>query len=292
MRGAFDGWLFVPISDYSSAHLLLMIPPFVPCSRVVLLVIASAFLAASGCTAPDGAPSRYAPPADTSAWSATGSAVVERLDTLDFVVMDSAFAALPRLPLTRTLRTDVFTPNDSIRAQLHQTWRHRPGAAPELLDETQTGTLPDHDLWGLAPQSEPGTLPGNVVRDAYPDEPAFLEARNQPAYQYGMRRDTLAPNIPVDRIEVVARDTEDGRRMAIPYARIDVLPGTETVVSTYLVRAERTLLYDEDSLFYIALQPGPKGQWLPHITRFRARVDVPLRPVESVQTVTTFVPDA
>ena len=274
---------------YYPAFLLLMIPPFVPCSRVVLLVIASAVLTASGCTT-EGPPPRYAPSADTTAWTATGSTVVERLDTLDFAVMDSAFTALPRLPLTRTLRTDVFTPNDSIRGQLHQTWQHRPGADPELLDETQTGTLPDRDLWGLAPQSEPGTLPGNIVRDAYPAEPPFLEARNQPAYRYGTRRDTLAPGIPVDRIEVVARDTEDGRRVAIPYARVDVLPGTETVVSTYVVRAEHALLYDEDSLFYIALQPGPEGQWLPHVMRFRARLAVPLRPVESVRTVTTFAP--
>ncbi|WP_410337942.1 hypothetical protein [Longimonas sp.] len=265
-----------------------------PCSRVVLLFVASALLAAlvttSGCTSTDGPPPRYTPPTDTTAWTTTGDPVVSRLDSLDFALMDSAFAALPRVPLVRTTRTDAFTPSDSLRGQLRQTWQHRPGAEPELLDETQTGTLPDRDLWGLVPRADAEALPGNVVRDAYPDEPPFLEARNQPAYRYGMRRDTLAPGIPVDRIEVVARDTGDGRRMAIPYARVDVLPGTRSAVSTYVVRADRALLYDEDSLFYISLQPGRDGQWLPHIMRFRARLNVPLRPVESVQTVTTFAP--
>ncbi|PEN06280.1 hypothetical protein CRI93_10690 [Longimonas halophila] len=269
-----------------------MIPSFVPCSRVVLLLVASALLAASvatsGCARTEGPPPRYAPTADTTAWTTTGDAVVSRLDSLDLALMDSAFAALPRVPLTRTTRTDAFTPADSLRGQLYQTWHHRPKAEPELLEETQTGTLPDRDLWGLVPRANAASLPENIVRDAYPDEPPFLEARNQPAYRYGMRRDTLAPGIPVDRIEVVARDTGDGRRMAIPYARVDVLPGTRSAVSTYVVRADRALLYDEDSLFYIALQPGPNGQWLPHIMRFRARLSVPLRPVESVQTVTTF----
>jgi hypothetical protein len=246
----------------------------------------------SGCTGTSGPPPRYAPPTDTTAWTTTGEAVVNRLDSLDLALMDSAFAALPRVPITRTTRTDAFTPTDSLRGQLYQTWMHRPEAEPELLEETQTGTLPNRDLWGLAPRADAASLPDNVVRDAYPEEPPFLEARNQPAYRYGMRRDTLAPGIPVDRMEVVARNTEDGRRMAIPYARIDVLPGTRSAVSTYVVRADRALLYNEDSLFYIALQQDPDGQWLPHIMRFRARLNVPLRPVESVQTATTFVPDA
>ncbi|MES3629039.1 MAG: hypothetical protein PPP56_02620 [Longimonas sp.] len=260
--------------------------------RPVLLIAATlvAFVGASGCSS-DGAPPRYAPAADTTSWTSTGAPVIERLETLDFAVMDSAFAALPRLPLTRHTRTDIFTPDDSLRGRLRQTWAHRPDAAPELLDEERSGTVPDRDLWGLAPRADASALPQNVVRDAYPDTPSFLEARNQPAYHYGIRRDTLDSQIPVDRIEVVARDTDDGRNVPIPYARVDLLPGTSTVVSTYLVRAERALLYSEDSVFHIALQARPDGTWLPRDLRFRTRLTVPLREAESVQVATTLIPD-
>lgn len=256
---------------------------------VLPVLIAGTLVAASGC-ASEGAPPRYAPPADSTAWAVTGDTVMTRLAQISFAAVDSAFAALPRVPVTRTTRTDVFSATDSLRGQLRQIWAHRPGAEPALRSETQTGTLPDRDLWGLAPRTQAEALPENIIGSAYPDEPPFLEARNRSAYRYGMRRDTLAPGIAVDRLEVLARDTADGRRLAVPYARVDVLPGTNTVVSTYVVRAERALLYDEDSLFYVALQPGSEVAWLPHLLRFRARLAVPLRPVESVQLVTSFTP--
>ena len=244
-------------------------------------------LTTAGCQSELDPPPRFAPEADTTAWSETGDAVVERLEALDFALVDSAFAALPRHPLERIRRTDVFTPNGALRGQQTETWHHPLDASPTRVSHEEWGTLPERRLGGFAPEGDPSQLPQNRLRDAYPEDPPFLEARKRSAYHYGMRHDTLAPTLPVERIEIVARDTEDGRGLTLPYARVDVLPGTNKVVGTYVVRAERALLYEEDSFFVITLQPRPTGAWLPHTMRFRTRLTVPLRSPESVQSVTT-----
>ena len=262
----------------SPASFRMPLPFFAPVLALLLTV---------GCQSELDPPPRFLPEADTTAWSETGDTVVEQLENLDFALIDSAFAALPRHPLERIRRTDVFTPDGALHGQQTETWHHPLDDSATQVDFEEWGTLPDRRLGGFAPEGDPSQLPQNRLRDAYPEDPPFLEARKRSAYHYGVHRDTIGRGLAVDRIEIVARDTEDGRGLTLPYARVDVLPGTNTVIGTYVVRAERALLYEEDSFFVITLQPRPTDAWLPHTMRFRTRLTVPLRSPESVQSVTT-----
>jgi len=78
-------------------------------------------------------------------------------------------------------------------------------------------------------------------------------------------------------VEIRAQPGALGADRAIRHARLFVEPATYELVGLYLVRAETSLLFREDSRTLTHLRPAPDSGWVPAVTRLDARLDMPLQ---------------
>ena len=236
-------------------------------------------LLGAGCESDSPPPERLLAPADTlfEATDDERDAAIEALDQADRTALDTTFQKLEAYAFERTARTEQYGPADTVTAFAQHTTRHvGPDASPEVLRADSAGRFEASFLDRFFATDETDLLPDQLIDYAVPDEPAYRSERERESFRYRLRVDTLATGHPVEVVDVVAQPGELGADQSIRYARIGIDPDTQEIVSYYIVHSHDALLFDEDSRFFIALQPVGEA-WLPHYTRFRARVGAPLR---------------
>jgi hypothetical protein len=213
---------------------------------------------------------------------------------MDRSALDSSFARLRGRSYVRHTRLDRLGPGGALRAWQTRTLRYTPeaGADPELVAADSAGAPGSRPLAGLTPAADPQARLENPVPYALPDQPAYLSPRTREAFAYRLTADTLtfgpeAAPVAVQVVEVRARPGT-GDDQSVRYARLVTTRAGHTLVAASVVRAERTLFFREDSRFSLALRPGPARTWLPALTRFRARVDVPFRAPRQFRTASAY----
>lgn len=248
-------------------------------SRLLLLCIGLlGFAVWTGCTNDSPPPERFLASTDTL-FEATGEerqAALDALQDVERTALDTAFQRLERHAFTRYNRTEQFTPRNEMNAYVERTTRHGNDTSPEVLHADSAGTFQTGFLDRFFATDDVDLLPAELVDYAVPDEPAYLSEREQEAFRYRLRSDTLASGHPVDVVDVAAQPGEVGADQSIRYARVYVDPESREMVGFYIVHSDDGWLFNEDSRFFVTLRPVD-GTWLPHVTRFRAQVGVPLR---------------
>ncbi len=214
-------------------------------------------------------------------------AVLARLDRTAF---DSAFARLDAYAVTRDVRTEQLDPTGATTAYRTRTLRYPSG--------TGLGTIQRADSAGqfqaggflarLTPSQSPRARPGNLAGQALADQPAYLAPRTQEAYRYALRRDSLLDGTPTHVVEAKVRSDERGADRSIRYARLTVDRASHELVGLTTTRASRILLFRERSQITLRLRRAPDETWVPHLTRVRAVVDVPLRAPRQFRTVSAY----
>lgn len=239
----------------------------------------------------------YAPfgPIDTIATAdAPRDSVLAVLARLDRTPFDSAFATLAEYAVTRHVRTEQLDTTGTTTAHRTRTLRYPPGS--------QTGTVQRADsagsfldggiLSGIAPAQQRTDRPANLIAQTLPDQPAYLVPRTQEAYRYALRRDSLLDGMPVFVVEAKARSDERGADQGLRYARLTIDRASNALVGLTTARRSRILLFRENSQITIRLRRAPDGvrpdAWVPHLTRFRAVVDVPFRSPRQFRTVSAY----
>lgn len=255
-------------------------PQFFSLVGAVPLALCLALLAVGCGVDPDAAGQPFYPASERAfqalpAQDVPRDSVVALLQSLRTEAIDTAFARLPTLAFTRRVRTEQVEAG-RVLASRTRTLRYPGGrTAPTLLHRDSSGTF-DFGLLGWvaqpdARQDAAATLAPHIV----PDDPAYLSPRNQEAYTYRLLPDTALAGRAAQVIDVQARPDAQSD-LSIRHARFFVDRASGRLVAVRLARSKRAFLFDEDSRFFVRLQPGPEGQWVPHSTRYWTRLDLPL----------------
>lgn len=194
--------------------------------------------------------------------------------------LTNAFATVSTYAHTRRSRTETRS-HDQIAA-VGQTLRMHgldDAMPPDILALDTLGAAPaDMTEYPLPPDLT--HIPSHVL----PDDPPYLSARFHENYQYRLLPDTLLWDRPTQVIDISASDASQ----SITHARYFVDQQTSNIVAISVERTENTLFFVEASRFYVSLRPGPGREWVPHHMRFVSRLKLPLHPVHTIRTATTF----
>ncbi|MCS4116639.1 hypothetical protein [Salinibacter ruber] len=246
-----------------------------------------------GCTSPPEHGGTYAAFGALDTIEATDTprdsalAVLARLDRTAF---DSAFARLDAYAVTRDVRTEQLDTTGATTAYRTRTLRYPPGTGPGTIQRADSaGRFQGGGfLARLTPSQSPRARPGNLAGQALADQPAYLAPRTQEAYRYALRRDSLLDGTPTHVVEAKVRSGERGADRSIRYARLTVDRASHELVGLTTTRASRILLFRERSQITLRLRRAPDETWVPHLTRVRAVVDVPLRAPRQFRTVSAY----
>jgi len=246
-----------------------------------------------GCTPPPEHGGTYAAFGALDTIEATDTprdSVLAVLAQLNRTAFDSAFARLDAYAVTRTVRTEQLDTTGATTAYRTRTLRYPPGPGPGTIQRAdsagrfQAGGV----LARLTPSQSPRARPGNLAGQALADQPAYLAPRTQEAYRYALRRDSLLDGTPTHVVEAKVRSGERGADRSIRYARLTVDRASHELVGLTTTRASRILLFRERSQITLRLRRAPDAAWVPHLTRVRAVVDVPLRAPRQFRTVSAY----
>lgn len=272
-----------------------MHPPLLKRARslhvfVALLVLGGLLLGGTGCTSSDGQSPPPFMPSDTITSAVDRDSALAVLTSMRRTAFDSAFARLSEYAYTRSVRTEQMTPAGTTTAVRSYELRYRTGGERGTFKRRDsTGSFRDGGFFGrVAPDRDPRARPPNVAAQLLPDQPAYVEPRTREAFRYALQPDMLAGEIPVYVLEVTARSRGTGREQGVRYARLLLHRSSRQLIGLSLVRDDEVLLFGEDSRMSVQLQRAPDEAWVPHVTRVRAIVHVPLRTSRRFRTVSTY----
>jgi len=229
-------------------------------------------------------------PADTIATTVDRDSALAVLSSMRRTAFDSAFTALNEYAVTRSVRTEQMGPSGAVTAMQSYVLRYSPGSGQGTIQERDSmGTFRSGGIleWST-PAQTPTARPSNVAEQVLSDEPAFIEPRTREGYRYALRADTLRGETPVYLLDAFARDQGTGRDQSVRYVRLVLHRGTRELIGLRMVRAGRVLLFEENSRMSVRLRRAPDGQWVPHVTRVRALVDVPFRTPRQFRTASDY----
>ncbi len=246
-----------------------------------------------GCTSPPEHDGEYAAFGALDTIEATDvprDSVLAVLSRLNRAAFDSAFARLDAYAVTRHVRTEQLDTTGATTAYRTRTLRYSPGTGPGTIQRADSagrfraGGL----LSSIAPDESRRARPGNLAGQALSDQPAYLAPRTQEAYRYALRRDSLLDGTPTHVVEAKVRFDERGADRSIQYARLTISRASHELVGLTTTRASQILLFRERSQITLRLRRAPDETWVPHLTRVRAVVDVPLRAPRQFRTVSAY----
>lgn len=216
--------------------------------------------------------------------------VLTLLGRMNRTAFDSAFVRLDDYAVTRTVRTEQLDTTGAITAYRSRRLRYSPGSERGTIQQADSAGLFQAGgiLSSITPSRSPRARPGNLAAQALPEQPAYLAPRTQEAYRYALRRDSLLDGTPTYVVEAKARSDERGADQSIRYARLTLTRASHELVGLTTTRASRILLFHEQSQMTLRLRRAPDDTWVPHLTRVRAVVDVPLRAPRQFRTVSTY----
>ncbi|MFO8098118.1 MAG: hypothetical protein R6T83_00685 [Salinibacter sp.] len=245
-----------------------------------------------GCSSPsDPPPSPFLPSDSISAEETSRDSALAVLTDLQRTAFDSAFATLDTYAVSRRVRTEQLTPAGSVSARRTSTVRYPPAPDRGVIQERDsTGPFRDGGiLSSLSGSGDPTDRPQDIAPQALSDPPAFVAPRTREDFRYALHQDTLSNGTPVQVVRAQARNSGPARDQGLRFARLKLLSDSHELVALTVVRAERTLLFGEDSRLTVRLRPAPtEDTWVPALVRFRARVDVPVRAPRQFLTVSRY----
>lgn len=262
---------------------------------LLVALLVGGTLSVGGCgRAPAGDPSPFLP-ADTVAPAETDrDSALAVLTSMRRTAFDSAFARMTDYAVTHRVRTEQLAPSGSTAATREYAVRFVPGRADgTVLRRDSSGTFRSGGVFSSLSSSRPITArPPNPAPEVLADPPPYLAPRTREAFRYAVRPDTLSDGTSATAVLAQARPNDPGRDQDVRYACLIVTDEDRTLVGATVVRARRTLLFQEDSRITFQLQrpPGDSADapWVPARLEVRARVDVPFRAPRQFRTLSAY----
>jgi len=204
--------------------------------------------------------------------------------------MRESYRKLREYNYTRYTRTEQRDIEEAIIAFEERTMRYEldEGLRYLYVDEADsTGTF-DFGLFNQFVSSNTGSNdPPDMSRFVLPREPAYKDPKNQEAYQYRIRRDTLMGDVAARVVDIRAVP-EFGDGQNIRRVRLFIDRRSLQLIGIYMERIDLAMLFREESQFYVDVHQSDEGDWLPNNTRFKTNIQVPFNPNQTFSTVSTF----
>lgn len=223
--------------------------------------------------------------------AAERSAALAVLDSLQHGTMEAAFDRLSRYAFTYRVRTAQRTPDDEVMARRTEVWRFPPpdsAQRPFLVRVDSSGSFEGGWFDVFAGGRNGDIQLTDRAQHVLPDDPAYLEPRTREAFRYRLLPDTSLDGRRARVVEIHAQPGELGADRVIRHARLFVEPDTYELVGLYLVRAEASVLFREDSRTLARLRPAPDSGWVPATTRLEARLEMPFQAARSLRMEASF----
>lgn len=254
------------------------------------LLLAGCLLVLQGCTSSTGRTDAPFMPSDTITSAVDRDSALAVLSSMRRSAFDSAFADLDDHTVSRYVRTEQLTPSGTTTAVRSYLLHYEPGDGQGTIQRRDsTGVFRSGGWLGWAsPDRAPTDRPSNVAAQVLPDQPAYIEPRTREAFRYALRADTLLDETPAYVLEAVARDRGTGQQQSVRYVRLLIDRASRQLVGLAMVRSGRVLLFGENTQMSMRLRRGPNRSWVPHVTRVRASVNVPLRTPRQFRTVSAY----
>ncbi len=210
------------------------------------------------------------------------------LDRFDDSAFRTAFGTLNGYAYTRYVRTEQFNKQDAIIAYEQSELRYDAGSTtPDVLDDERAGEFDYGMFHSFESQAVEDLYNPDLTDYVLPTDPAYLSPRYQENFQFRMRSDTLMYDRQARVIEVRAIPRlGDGQN--IRKVRYYLDRRTDNLIALYLERIDLTMLYREESTFFVHIRPAEDGTWVPFNTRFESRVRTPFNQPQKFRTVSTF----
>jgi len=249
-------------------------------------------LGLAGCGASGERPSPAFVPIDTITSAVDRDSALAVLTSMRRTAFDSAFAGLDPYGMTRYTRTEQLSPSGTTTAIRSHVVAYAPGNGRGTIQrQDSAGTFRRGGLFGwAAPARNSAERPADVSGQVLADQPAYVEPRTREAFRYALRADTLGNGTPVYLLEATARDRGTGPEQGVRHVRLVLHRPSRQLIGLTMIRADAVLLFRENSRFHIRLRRARAGpaNWVPHVTRSRASVQVPFRSPRQFRTVSAF----
>lgn len=216
--------------------------------------------------------------------------VATMLDDVDDGAFRAAFERISAYAYTRYTRTEQFDTDDYLVAyrEVVQQSTMENGAREASVEAIDSAGTFEFGLFKRFTSSNLGGLdPVDLVPYLLPEDPAYLQARNQEKYEWEVLSDTLLWDTQAKVIEVRARPLHgDGENLRVVRHYVDRT--TNELIAMYLERIDLALLFREESQFYVHMRRSPTGELVPHNTRFHTHIRTPFRTDNKFRTVSTY----
>lgn len=240
--------------------------------------------ALAGCGQAPGLPA----PLETPAERAETDSVLARLGSLRKDAFVQAFDALQRHTYRRYSRTEQFDEGDFLVAFVEREVRHAPDGTARVIREDSAGAFDFGLFKSFVSTRAPSLDPVDLVPLLFPEEPAYLAPRNREYYRYRLLPDTLLWDRTAHVLDVRARP-EAGDGQSIRHARYFIDRASGELIALSMARIDLSMLFREESRFFLQIRPLPSGGWVPFNTRFETRLKMPFEATRRFRTVGTIL---
>ncbi|WP_457653705.1 hypothetical protein [Rhodocaloribacter sp.] len=216
--------------------------------------------------------------------------VLSALRAVDRTAFDHSFEALQRYSFTRHRRTEQFDGDDRVIAFTERVVRFKKEGDGHraVLVQADSGGAFDYGFFNrFVPENVKDVAPVDLAPYLLPEDPPYLLARNRDAFDFRFLPDTLLWDVTARAIEVRARPGT-GDEQSLRHVRLYVDRNTGLLIALAIERTDRALLFREESRYFVHLRPTPRGDMVPHTTRYRTRIRTPFHASRQFRTTATY----
>jgi hypothetical protein len=222
--------------------------------------------------------------------AAERDSILSMIDNVQQDAIRTAFSRLSNYSYNRYLRTEQYDVDDFIIAftEYNIAVTAGPDGPTSLATRADSGGAFDFGFFKrFVSENVSDPDPVDLVPYVLDDDPSYLNPKNIDKYTFRVRGDTLMWDREASIIEIRAKpDAGDG--LNIRKVRYYVDLATNELVAMYLERIDLSLLFREESTFYVHILPVSTGEMVPYNTRFETMIRTPFKSSYRIRTVSTY----
>ena len=202
----------------------------------------------------------------------------------------TAFGELDSYAYRRYMRTEQYDDDDFMVAFTEHSIivNSKASGRESVITQADSGGTFDFGFFKrFVSENVEDTDPVDLIPLILDDDPSYLQPRNIDKYSFRVAGDTLMWDREAMILEIRAKpDVADG--LNIRKVRHYVDRSTNQLMAVYLERIDLSMLFREESTYYVHIRPVAGGVLVPYNTRFETMIKTPFKTSWKIRTVSTY----